>query len=258
MKTKVLISVLALSTALQVFAAPGVIDLKQEGRGFLGITNSFTKTYDQNETLTYRFDRSQYVEQLMISAEGAQRAYSFAKVYADGDEVATLGVPGRDPDYPVIIRGNVSEIVVKIQPNSRVKILDFKIYTEQKMYSSYVSMNAQARRGQNIENWGTNILDLVHEFNCLSRGGQFGAETFTTYLKPLKVAAIKVQASDNAHDARSLSTKEKANLLLDAIDAAAPLFESDYMLVERKYDRLGVDLLTIKEDIIEKYDLNRR
>lgn len=236
---------------------PPVIDLKTEGRKFLG--NEYIKTLDSNESITFRFNdgRSHYVEQLMISAEGAQRDYSFAKVYADGDEVATLGVPGRDPDYPIVIRGNVSELVLKVQDRSRVKILDFKIYTVRKNYSSYTGLERSIRRGYNVDKWGESILDLVSEFQMLSQGLNFGEDVFSKYLKNLKKAAFKIQASDDARDARSLVTKKKAEELIDAIDAASPLFESDMMLMDSRFDRLGLDLQTIKQDIIEKYDLNR-
>ncbi len=236
---------------------PPVIDLKVEGKKFLG--NEYIKTLDANEHITFRFNdgRSHYVEQLLISAEGAQRNYSFAKVYADGEEVATLGVPGRDPDYPVVIRGNVSEIILKVQDRSRVKILDFKIYTVRKNYSSYTGLERSVRRGYNVDKWGESILDLVAEFQVLSQGMYFGEDVFGKYLKNLKKAAFKVQASDDARDARSLVTKNKAIELVNAIDAASPLFESDIMLMDSRFDRLGLDLQTIKQDILEKYDLNR-
>lgn len=258
MNFKALVTLSVLTFAVNVFAGlPPVIDLKVEGKKFLG--NEYIKTLDSNENITFRFNdgRSHYVEQLMISAEGAQRDYSFAKVYADGDEVATLGVPGRDPDYPIVIRGDVSEIVLKVQDRSRVKILDFKIYTVRKNYSSYTTLERSIRRGYNVDKWGESMLDLVAEFQALSQGMNFGDDVFRKYLKPLKQAALKVQASDDARDARSLSTKKKAEALVDAIDAASPLFESDIMLMDSKFDRLGLDLQTIKQDIIEKYDLNR-
>ena len=88
------------------------IDLKVEGRGFLG--NEYIKTLDSNENISFKFNdnRPHYVEQLMITAEGAQRNYSFAKVYADGDEVAMGKIdeaqdaeqeadPERDDEHPV-------------------------------------------------------------------------------------------------------------------------------------------------------------
>ena len=257
MKLKALITVSLMTFAFNALAGlPPVIDLKVEGKKFLG--NSYIKTLDSNEHITFRFhdNRSHYVEQLMISAEGAQRDYSFAKVYADGDEVATLGVPGRDPDYPIIIRGNVSEIVLKVQDRSRIKILDFKIYTVRKNYSSYTGMDRAVRKSYNVDRWGASIMDIVAEFQILSEGQSFGDNVFQQYLKPLKLAALKVQASDDARDPRSLSTKKKAVSLIDAIDAAAPLFESDMMLMDTRFDRLGLDLQTIKQDMIEKYDLN--
>ncbi|MFP5385450.1 MAG: hypothetical protein ACLGHN_05185 [Bacteriovoracia bacterium] len=258
MKMKTALIVTLLTMAFNALASlPAVIDLKVEGKRFIG--NEYIKTLDSNEHITFKFNdgRSHYVEQLMISAEGAQRNYSFAKVYADGDEVATLGVPGRDPDYPIVIRGNVSEIVLKVQDRSRIKILDFKIYTVRKNYSSYSHIERSVRRGYNTDQWGASILDIVAEFQVLSRDMDLGSDIFSRYLRPLKVAAFKVQASDDARDARSLSTKKKAEALIDAIDSAAPLFESDMMLMDSRFDRLGLDLQIIKQDMIEKYDLNR-
>jgi hypothetical protein len=255
---KAFIALSVFTIAMNAFAMPAVIDLKAEGRGFFG--NEYIKTLDSNEQIVFRFHdgRAHYVEQIMVTAEGAQRNYSFAKVYADGDEIATLGVPGRDPDYPIVVRGNVSELVLKVQDRSRVKILGFKIYTQRKVYSSYMGLGRDVRRGYNLEKWGESILDLVAEFQLQSEGTSLGSmETFDRYLKPLKRVAIKLQASDNARDARSLSTKNKAVELLNAIDEAAPLFESDLMLMDQRFDRLGLDLQTIKQDIIEKYDLER-
>ncbi len=255
---KAIFALSVFTLALNAFALPAVIDLKAEGRGFFG--NEYIKTLDSNEQIVFRFQdgRSHYVEQIMVSAEGAQRNYSFAKVYADGDEIATLGVPGYDPDYPIVVRGNVSELVLKVQDRSRVKILGFKIYTERKVYSSYMGLSREIRKGYNLDKWGESILDLVAEFQFQSEGTPIGSgDSFDRYLKPLKRVAIKLQASDNARDARSLTTKKKAVELLDAIDEAAPLFESDFMLMDQRFDRLGLDLQTIKQDIIEKYDLER-
>ncbi len=132
---KAFIALSVFTIAMNAFAMPAVIDLKAEGRGFFG--NEYIKTLDSNEQIVFRFHdgRAHYVEQIMVTAEGAQRNYSFAKVYADGDEIATLGVPGRDPDYPIVVRGNVSELVLKVQDRSRVKILVFKIYTQRKVYT---------------------------------------------------------------------------------------------------------------------------
>lgn len=254
---KTFLALSVFTVALNAFAIPSVIDLKDEGRGFL--SNEFIKTLSSNEQIVFRFNdgRPHYVEQLMVSAEGRQAGYSFAKVYADGDEIATLGVPGRDPDYPIVVRGDVSEIVLKVQDRSRVRINGFKIYTERKVYSSYMGLGREVRRGYNLDKWGESILDLVAEFQLQSQGMPVGSDAFERYLKPLKRVAIRLQASDNARDPRSLSTKNKAVELIDAIDAAAPLFESDLMLMDSRFDRLGLDLQTIKQDIIEKYDLER-
>lgn len=234
-----------------------VIDLSQ---GFNGqAKSSYIKKIKEGQRIVVSMPngRPQYVERIHISAEGAQRAYSFAKVYADGEEIATLGVPGKDPDYPIIVRGEVSEITVVAQANSKVRVLDFRLYTERKNYSSYASTPMNLRRNFTLEDWGGKVLDLTYEFMQLSRvDSKVGVSVFSDYIKPMKMAAIKVQASDNARDARSLTTKEKAKALVEAIENASPYFNSDEIMMNFAYDRLVLDLETIKEDILEKYDLN--
>lgn len=234
-----------------------VIDL---ANGFNGQSkSSYIKKIKEGQriTVTMPGNRPQYVERIHISAEGAQRAYSFAKVYADGEEIATLGVPGKDPDYPIIVRGDVSQILVVAQANSKVRILDFKLYTARKNYTSYVSTPMNLRRNFSLEDWGGKVLDLTYEFMQLSRSDStVGISVFSQYIKPMKKAAIIVQASDNARDDRSLTTKDKAKVLVEAINNAAVYFNTDEIMMNFAYDRLILDLETIKEDILEKYDLN--
>tara|TARA_B100001971_G_scaffold215192_1_gene259762 strand:- start:16469 stop:17254 length:786 start_codon:yes stop_codon:yes gene_type:complete len=244
--------------AASVYAQAGsVIDLSQ---GFNGQSSrSYIKKISEGQRIVVSMPngRPQYVERIHISAEGAQRAYSFAKVYADGEEIATLGVPGKDPDYPIIVRGEVSEITVVAQANSKVRVLDFRLYTAKKVYSSYASTPMSSRRNFTLDDWGGKVLDLTYEFMQLSRvDSKVGMNVFSDYIKPLKRAAISVQASENARDGKSLNTKDKAKLLVEAIDNASPYFNSDEIMMNFAYDRLVLDLETIKEDILEKYDLN--
>lgn len=160
---------LATLTAIAPSYAQSVIDLKDEGKQFLGLSNKYLKTISEGQGITYSFERPQYVERILISAIGEQRDFSFVKVYADGDEVGTLGVPGRDPDYPIIIRGNVSSLTLKAQNNSKVKILDFKIYTERKEYSSYNTIPRTQRSKYSMSDWGGKVLDLALEIEYLRR-----------------------------------------------------------------------------------------
>jgi hypothetical protein len=236
----------------------GVIDLKQEGKEFLGLSNKYIKSISSGEGISFSFqdNRSHYVERVLISAIGLQSQFSFVKVYADGEEVATLGVPGRDPDYPIVIRGQVSNITLKAQDNSKVKILDFKLFTERKDYSSYQSIPKTSRSRFSIEQWGGKVLDLTLEVEYLRKiDNKLSIDDVQKYVLPLKKIAFKLQASDNARDVRSLNTKEKARELVKEIDHALELFESDSFLLDQRYDMLILDLETIKQDIADKYDI---
>jgi hypothetical protein len=244
------------STNLWALRLPPVIDLKVEGDKWIG--NEYIKTLNANEEITFTFEdgRKHYVEQLFITAEGAQSRFSFAKVYADGDEIATLGVPGYDPDYPVVVRGEVSEIKLKVQDRSRIKIRGFKIYTEEVAYESYTQTKRHLRSSYALKDWGYAVAVAVEEIMKLNFGKPEQFSVFSTYLKPLKIAALHVQASDNARDVKSIHTKKLVkDVLLPALNNIVPYLESDKVLIDEKYYFVSLDLLTIRADIKERYDL---
>lgn len=254
MKLKRIFLIPLLLLTINAFARiPAVIDVKVDNNNY---GNDYFKIIKTNESIKFRFrdGRSHYIDQMLISTNGGVEEDSFAKVYVDGEVVATLE---QDKTYPVFIRGNVSELVIELKRRSQIKILDMKIYTARKSYFSYTGLERSVRERYDVLKWSKSILDLVCEFQILSQGLKFGEDVYTKYLLNLKRAAFEVLMSDNSRDARSLITKKKAENLIDAIDAVAPLFESDYMLMDSRFDRLGLDLQIIKKDMIEKYDLNR-
>ena len=63
------------------------------------------------------------------------------------------------------------------------------------------------------------------------------------------------QASDNARDARSLKTKDKAKLLVEKISNLMPSLSTDEIMLDSRYNSLILDLMTIAEDVQEKYDI---
>lgn len=260
-KFNALLVLSALAFSIPSFADEfgGVIDLKKEGKEFFGLSNKYLKSISSGEGISFSFQdsRSHYVERILISAIGEQSQFSFVKVYADGEEVATLGVPGKDPDYPIVIRGQVSNITLKAQDNSKVKILDFKLFTERKDYSSYQSIPRTQRSRYSMEQWGGKVLDIALEIENLRRiDTKITIEDVKTYVLPMKKIAFKLQASDNARDTRSLNTKGKARELVKSIDRSLELFESESFLLDQRYDMLILDLETIKQDIGDKYDIN--
>ncbi|OUR98670.1 hypothetical protein A9Q84_04450 [Halobacteriovorax marinus] len=249
---KLIIGTMLLATSMSIFAD---IDLRN---GFNGKpAKSYLRTLKAGQRVSIDLGRSQYVEELLIFAEGRQSRFSFGKVYADGQEISTLGVPGFDPDYPVVVRGNVRRLEVVASANSKFKILDFKVFTTRKNYNSYHRVPMSQRANFSLDNWGKHTLDAVYELYYIMRDqGLISQDDFLTYIQPIKRAAVRTQASDNARAADSLKTYRKARELADALVDAQPIFDKVMSTLDRNLDSLAIDLMTIKEDISEKYDID--
>lgn len=219
--------------------------------------SSYLRTLKSGERIEIDLGRKQYIENIIIFAEGKQSRFSFGKVYADGEEVATLGIPGFDPDYPIVIRGRAKLIEVVASANSKFEILDFKIHTDRKNYASYLTTPLPILRTYSLDNWGKHTLDAVYElFYMMNSEGLISKEDFVRYIVPIRRAAVLTQASDNARSADSIRTYRKAKKLAKALRDAKPLFDKTYMIMDESLDNIVIDLLTIKEDISEKYDVN--
>jgi hypothetical protein len=67
--------------------------------------------YYSGQSASYNFGSATVVDRLMINVQGTRR-YSEVQVYADGEWVARLGVPGNDPEYPVVIRKRISNVTL--------------------------------------------------------------------------------------------------------------------------------------------------
>lgn len=242
-----------ITSMLFSYTALANIDLKD---GYSGQSKwDFLRSVENGERVVFNFGghRPQYVESIVIAAEGRQRAYSFGKVYADGVEIATLGIPGYDPTYPIVVRGHVSTIEVVAQANSHFKILDFKIFTTPKKYSSYTN-----RRGSSdqigVHQWGSEVLDVIYELDAFVK---IATSNERNLFIELKRRALKVTASERVRDERSLKTFKLVSELLAIIsEVETILLENDQLLINHDADGVITDLLTIKEDILEKYDLN--
>lgn len=249
---KLFLASILLTSSLYSFAD---IDLKN---GFGNQSRSeFIRTIKEGQRISLDLGSQKYVEEILIFAEGKQRQFSFADVYADGELISTLGVPGFDPDYPVVVRGKVKKIEIVARANSKIEISDFQVFTTRKNYNSYSSISLASRANFSIDDWGKHTLESVHELYFLMRDqGLISGQDFIDYIQPIKRAAIETQASDDARDADSLKTYRQASKLAKAIAKAAPLFDRTLMVMDQKLDMLSIDLKTIKEDISEKYDVN--
>lgn len=216
----------------------------------------FIKTIKNGQSIRFEFSggRKQYVESILIAAIGKQRAYSFGKVFADGVEVATLGVPGRDPLYPIVIRERVSTIEVFATEGSKFKVTDFQIFTAKKVYESYSKRRVYGYDHYSIEDWGSEVVEIFHQLDeifALRSAPEVG-----TYLE-MKKTAMKVSASERVRDSRSLKTYKKVMAMLDVLEAVEELLlGNENMVLDHNGSLLIRDLLTIKEDILERYDLD--
>ncbi len=242
---KLMIACLLATTTLA-----GLIDLKD---GFNGQSKRhFIKTIKDGDSVVVNFDRPQYIESILISATGKQRAYSFGKVYADGEEIATLGVPGRDPIYPVIVRGQVSQLTVFATEGSKFKIDNFKIYTASESYRSYSATPFSQRANYGISQWGEEVLAIMFE---LDRVYDLSLSSERELFKELKKSAMKLAASERVREARSFKTFKKAKKLVEIVETLeAILLNNDLFIFDFHADRLLLDLMTVKEDINEEYD----
>lgn len=241
---------LILASFLAMSSMAGLIDLKD---GFNGQSKRhFLKTIKNGDSVRVNFARPQYIESILISATGKQRAYSFGKVFADGEEIATLGVPGRDPIYPIIVRGRVSQITVFATEGSKFKIDNFKIYTANSSYSSYSSRPYSQRSEYGISEWGEEVLAIMFE---LDRLFDLSVSREKEQFSNLKKTAMRLAASEKVREVRSFKTYKKAKQLATIIQELDQLLlDRDIFIFNFHADRLLIDLLTIKEDIVEEYD----
>ncbi len=248
---KLLLGTLLLASTINSFAD---IDLKN---GFNGKSSrEYLRTLKSGQRIELDLGRSQYVEELMIFAEGKQSRFSFGKVFVDGQEIANLGIPGFDPDYPVVVRGNARRIEIVASANSKFKILDFKVFTTRKNYNSYQRVPMSQRANFSLDDWGKHTLDAVYELYFLMRDqGLITHEEFLTYIQPIRRAAVNTQASDNARSSDSIKTYKKARVLAETLKDAQPVFNKIFSTMDINLDSLAIDLMTIKEDISEKYDV---
>jgi hypothetical protein len=210
-----------------------------------------TGSYCPGQTLSLDFEEGpKYVERLLISAEGIRRD-GFIKVYADGVFVHNIGVPGYDPDYSFRVRRVVKNISFKFEQTCS-RILDGKIFTPSSTrpndYRSYQS-NSQNPK------WGLEFLKIFQSLSVdLQSEPDFYTRLWPNILLPLKKLSLSASASENTRDPRSQMTALYALQLAEVILENQPFL--DRLLFSGKYDFLVLDLLNMKEDILERYDVS--
>ncbi len=237
MKNTILATALTLVT---LSASAAVHDLQVQG---------YTGRYCVGDTLSYHVG-GEFVEKILVSAEGI-RNDGFIKVYADGQLVQNIGVPGYDPDYSFRVRQNVENITLKFEETCS-RVLDMKIFTEDNYYNNDRSFN----HGSDYlgTEWGTEVQAIVEsmvERTILSEG-----DLWNEFLKPLQVLALQYDAVAVVSDLGDLKAAyyalSMAKLISDKQDDLL-----DYAS-NRTLRRDVKDLIKVKEAILEAYDVKER
>lgn len=241
MKTKILPIALAV---LSFNSFADVIDL-----GTLGKTGQ----YCPGSTLSIEVPaENSYVERILISAEGIRRD-GFIKVYADGEMVHNIGIPGYDPDYSFRVRRNVRNISLKFEETC-ARILDGKIFTPPKAPENY---RRYSRNNMQGDNWGAEFLEITRSLSQdLYTDPEFHTKLWPKVLLPMKKIAILENVSEVVRDERSLITAYRALKMAKIINDNQKFLDS--LLDYSNFDYVVTDILRIKEDILERYDVKEK
>jgi hypothetical protein len=169
-----------------------------------------TGWYSTGSTLVHHFPKPAYVERMLISAEG-YRNFAKAFVYEDGDMISLLGVPGRDPDYPVVVRKTVSAIVLKFEGD--VRILDFRIYAGGSNEDGFNPINPHQL--DTPAELGRAVIQVI-----ASLQSTVSPANFNQFLLPLRKSALVLSAKGQARPLLSDNTQRQARVIIAQIEAA--------------------------------------
>jgi hypothetical protein len=242
MKIAAKISLLTLATMLSMSSRADVLNFSELGK---------TGQYCPGSTLS--IDTSgRYVERILISAEGI-RNDGFIKVYADGELIHNIGIPGYDPDYSFRVRRNVKNISMKFEQTC-ARILDGKIFSPSAAPASYRRYEKAHVRN---DNWGSEFLEISRSLSKdLQFEPDFTSNLWPNVLLPMKKIAILQSASEQVRDERSLITAHRSlRIAKIIIDQDALL---DRLMANENFDYVIADLLRMKEDILERYDVKEK
>jgi|GEM_PF-4671243 len=212
------------------------------------VMSGTTGWFNQSDVLRQAFPTPTFVDKMVLKAEGGAN-FTMAQVYADGEWVANLGVPGRDPEYPVVIRKRVTNIT--IQFNGSVHICENLIYGAPEHHHRLDEMDGSASSSDSVQELADKASITV---NYLQEN--LSDEDFNTYLKPIRKAALRLSASAGGRSATSDYTRNKAINLIAAIKAADGL--EDKLIEREKFSDAVRNLETIKDALEHKYEIDVR
>lgn len=211
-----------------------------------------TGSYCPGKQVVKKLDGA-YVERIFIAAEGI-RNDGFIHVYADGVKVHRIGVPGYDPDYTFRVRRNVEEIRLTFEGTCS-RILDYKLFTA----SSDTPDDYRDYNPNNVVNgsWGSEVLAIVGSLEAKMVNGNLEVNPlYNKVLKKLKRVALFENASETVRHQRSLIKTLRALKMARIIKNNQDLLIDS--LMNGYDDHVVMDLLEIKEDILEHTDVKER
>jgi hypothetical protein len=227
------------------FALASTIDLAQEGR---------VGSFCPSQELSYSVNSNDnFIEKMLVSAEGIRNS-GFIKVYADGELIHNIGVPGRDPDYTFRVRRNVNNLTFKFEETCS-RIHNVKIFT----VNDRAPMGYHRYHRESIanDNWGAEFLEIVKSLSMdLYDRPEFMNQLYPKVLLPMKKIAILEDVSESVRDERSLITAVRALKMAKVISENEKFL--DQLLISGRFDYVVRDLLRIKEDILERYDVKEK
>lgn len=242
MKFLAKLSFITMATVLTMSARADVLNFQDLGK---------TGRYCPGDTLSVDTN-GRFIERILISAEGI-RIDGFIKVYADGELVHNIGVPGYDPDYSFRVRRNVKNISMKFERTCS-RILDGKIFSP-----SSGPMNYHRYEKSNVsqDNWGAEFLEMSRSLsNDLKFEPDFSSYLWPSVLLPMKKISLLQSASEQVRDERSLITAHRSLRIAKIIIDNEVLI--DRLLTNENFDYLIADLMRMKEDILERYDVKEK
>lgn len=236
------LALLVLTTSL---AHASTLDLSAEGK---------VGSFCPSQELTYNLKaEDNFIEKMLVSAEGIRNS-GFIKVYADGEMIHNIGVPGRDPDYTFRVRRNVNNLTFKFEETCS-RIHNVKIFTVKERTPKGYHRYHRESIGQ--DNWGAEFLEIVRSLSVdLFERQDFMNELYPKVLLPMKKIAILEDVSETVRDERSLITGVRALQMAKVILDNQKFL--DQLLISGRFDYVVRDLLRIKEDILERYDVKEK
>lgn len=242
MKFSTKLTLLTFAVTMTLSASADVINLQSLGK---------TGRFCPGDTLSID-THGKFIERMLISAEGIRRD-GFIKVFADGELVHNIGIPGYDPDYTFRVRRNVKNISMKFEETCAL-IRDGKIFSPSQAPTSYRPYRPEQMR---TDNWGAEFLEISRSLSSdLQYEPDFRTNLWPKVLLPMKKIALLENASELVRDERSLITAQRALKIAKIVKDNDALLER--LLSDSNFDYVVSDLLRIKEDILERYDVREK